>query len=155
MGSEAGEFGDAVIFFGEETVVRNQRKTAKKRCTDADQYGLTLEEREIVFIFQRGLCAICLRPLTRPNTDHDHDTGETRGILCWKCNKGLGGFQDDPVLLDRALEYLRHPPVRAALGSPRYGTPGRIGTKKYRKLTRTLCAKDLLDITLQTEKHGG
>lgn len=57
-------------------------------------------------------CEICgkFRPNgVRPgmHIDHDHNTGKIRGTLCTVCNKALGGFGDDPVLLDRAASYLR------------------------------------------------
>lgn len=58
---------------------------------------------------QGGICAICLRTCrTYPNltVDHDHETGEVRGLLCRGCNVLLGHLQDDTGSLKRAISYL-------------------------------------------------
>lgn len=57
---------------------------------------------------QGGGCRICGK---RPgkislHVDHDHETGEIRGLLCVGCNNALGQFHDDPALIQRAIEYL-------------------------------------------------
>jgi len=58
-------------------------------------------------LLQQGRCAICDRfaPLF---LDHDHDTGAIRGMLCNRCNSGLGLFQDNISALRSAVLYLEH-----------------------------------------------
>jgi len=38
--------------------------------------------------------------------DHNHKTNKVRGLLCQRCNMGIGQFRDDPNLMARAVEYL-------------------------------------------------
>ena len=56
----------------------------------------------------RGVCEICGRTngARRLAVDHDHNTGKVRGLLCHRCNAGLGLFRDDPSILTLAREYL-------------------------------------------------
>lgn len=63
---------------------------------------------------QSNCCAIC-GDGGRLVVDHDHVTGHTRGMLCGKCNTGLGMFKDSQKHLQSAIDYLRNPP---ALGLP-------------------------------------
>lgn len=74
-------------------------------------YGFSVEQRELLIVQQQGKCWICQAPeidLGRKlSIDHDHETGEVRGLLCQKCNSGIGYFNDNKVLLERALTYLR------------------------------------------------
>lgn len=74
-------------------------------------YGITVEQYEEMLARQDGGCAICgatpgLRSLA---IDHDHETYVVRGLLCGSCNNGVGRFQDSPVLLRRAADYLETP----------------------------------------------
>lgn len=98
---------------------------------DKRQFNLTPEDIDTIFQYQNLVCAICKRkPKTmRLQIDHAHKSGLIRGGLCWYCNKGLGIFKDDPVLLQSAADYLLNPPAIQALGVPRYGRPGRVGNK--------------------------
>ncbi|HEU0132894.1 MAG TPA: endonuclease VII domain-containing protein [Mycobacteriales bacterium] len=69
------------------------------------RYGMTAEEVAVLIEEQGGRCAIC-RERPAEHVDHDHDTGEVRGVLCFTCNCGLGNFRDRPDLLDLAVHYL-------------------------------------------------
>lgn len=53
-----------------------------------------------------GVCAICRRNDVVLCVDHDHTTGKVRGWLCHSCNLMIGGSQENPVILHRAMEYL-------------------------------------------------
>jgi len=72
------------------------------------KYGMSLEEYDALFAEQLERCAICRekQQYKRLAVDHDHLTGEIRGLLCENCNAGLGRFMDDRLLLARAAEYL-------------------------------------------------
>jgi hypothetical protein len=45
--------------------------------------------------------------ISRLSVDHCHNTGKIRGILCTKCNTGLGSFKDNIELLMNAIKYLK------------------------------------------------
>lgn len=72
------------------------------------EYGITLEDYEIMYEEQNGVCAICEgTDMNRMlSVDHCHDTGRVRGLLCGTCNRALGLFKDSPELLKRAKEYV-------------------------------------------------
>lgn len=76
------------------------------------KYGLTPEQYDEMLAAQGGGCSICRRPPRDDialHVDHDHETGAIRGLTCFRCNNALGDFNDDPVLLQRAADYLdRH-----------------------------------------------
>lgn len=69
---------------------------------------MTIEQYDALVEEQLGFCAICHRnPGPRGlDVDHDHRTGEVRGLLCSRCNTGLGLFADLPLFLYRAAAYL-------------------------------------------------
>lgn len=100
---------------------RKNRNKYRDKCRNKklkDTYGITLEEYDVIHAYQRGLCAICGQPETacykyqgsvvvqRLAVDHNHETGKIRGLLCGRCNAGIGFFQDDAEKMRAACEYL-------------------------------------------------
>jgi len=103
-----------------------------------DSFKLLLVDWMKLWDHQKGKCAICGNKLIKANTDHNHTSGEVRGLLCSRCNRALGRFGDRLDLLLAAVAYLTDPPARTALGRTHFGYPGRIGTKKHRKMIAKL-----------------
>jgi predicted transcriptional regulator YheO len=83
--------------------------SARKR-----KYGLTNNEYKTMQKSQKGVCMICKKPeklkqqgtLKSLSVDHDHKTRKIRGLLCIRCNSGLGHFDEDPKLLRHAATYI-------------------------------------------------
>lgn len=69
-------------------------------------YGITLDEYEKLSQFQNNCCFICNNQEETLHVDHNHTTGEIRGLLCQRCNLVLGQIEDNCKILKRAIEYL-------------------------------------------------
>lgn len=100
--------------------VKNWRKIANVRRANKQSidslfrlYGVTKEQYNEILERQNGKCAICLSEssnqinMTRLVLDHCHDTGKPRGLLCNRCNTGLGMFRDRVETVLKAVDYLR------------------------------------------------
>ena len=70
------------------------------------KYGMGKAEYYELLDAQEGVCAICKGVERDFMVDHCHKTGVIRGLLCRKCNTGLGMFDDVPNLLRQAADYL-------------------------------------------------
>lgn len=119
-----------------------------------DNYKLSIEEYDRLHAHQDGKCYICGQPEPvkgrRLSVDHNHETGEIRGLLCSRCNPILGkierafkryGLHKVPGLtvvqfLLRTALYAREHPVVEALGRRHFGYVGRVGTKAHRARIR-------------------
>lgn len=75
------------------------------------QYGITLEDYKLLREQQFSRCAICGAHETKGQygrlyVDHDHKTGKVRGLLCSHCNLGIGKFNEDVSIMNRAMIYI-------------------------------------------------
>jgi hypothetical protein len=66
---------------------------------------MSTSEYQSLYEMQFGKCAICSLE-DKLYVDHCHKTGDVRGLLCNKCNSGIGFLNDDPTLLNNAYKYL-------------------------------------------------
>lgn len=79
------------------------------------RFGITIEQWQTLLDAQGGKCKICGTSdpggKLKWHTDHCHNSNTIRGILCHRCNVGVGHFKDNPELLRRAAEYLENSPT--------------------------------------------
>ena len=74
------------------------------------KFGLTVEGYDRILKSQGGVCDICKKPNNRKTympVDHDHQTGNVRGILCERCNKAIGLLDEIDDNFENAIKYLR------------------------------------------------
>ena len=74
------------------------------------ELGINLSQKEQMITSQNNCCAICGRRFLNNkdcHVDHNHLTKKIREILCVNCNNGLGQFQDNTYLLEKAVLYLK------------------------------------------------
>jgi len=72
--------------------------------------GLTPDGYDILLRRQNGVCAICGTPPPAGKVlcvDHDHVDKKVRGLLCDRCNQGIGFLKDSPTIIEAALKYVQ------------------------------------------------
>ena len=90
----------------------NNKKTADLRREWGYQkdFGITIADYDEMYILQSGCCAICgthqSKLPKRLAVDHCHETRKVRGLLCSKCNIGIGFLDDSVQILRNAITYL-------------------------------------------------
>ena len=72
--------------------------------------SLTVEEYMEKLNYQNGVCAICQSNNNNRalSVDHNHITGENRGLLCVNCNVGIGFLKEDIEILRKSIDYFQH-----------------------------------------------
>jgi len=87
------------------------RKQSAKKNVLKNFYGLSEVDHLLMIEKHMNACAICRKPESVPGKelaiDHNHITGEVRGLLCHKCNVALGMLNEDEDLIWNMLEYLK------------------------------------------------
>jgi len=83
-----------------------QRRNARLK----NKFGITASEYDRILGQQNFLCAVCSQHRDEFSkafaVDHCHTTGRIRGLLCEKCNQGIGCFNDSPERIRLAVQYL-------------------------------------------------
>lgn len=88
----------------EKVKIKNKKQWLKRK------YDMEIDEFQKIKAKQNENCAICNKKLEDGflvHVDHDHKTGNVRGILCRWCNTGLGNFKDSMENLKSAVKYLK------------------------------------------------
>jgi hypothetical protein len=105
-----------------------QADFGKRQSSRWAQYKAEIDPAATLETRKYGVCDICGNPETTLGPtgkvkllaiDHDHLTGKVRGLLCARCNQGIGLFSDSPERLEKAIGYLRRfKDERMAAGLP-------------------------------------
>lgn len=96
----------------QEKKYRRTRPESKREIQYKRRYGITIEQFDEMVRSQGNRCAICsdeFKPKRKNMTihvDHCHETMKVRGLLCSRCNVGIGLLNDSIERLKIAIEYL-------------------------------------------------
>lgn len=94
----------------------SHKKEARERRLKI-RYGITLKQYNQMLKEQKGFCAICgnkesrlsnNKKITILSVDHNHETGQVRKLLCYRCNHVLGLVNDNIILLENHIKYLKN-----------------------------------------------
>lgn len=122
-GQREAKFPGPRCFTHHKAFKKAQKARNHERSVQAT-YGLGPGDYERLLQAQGGRCAVTGCRATgkskRLAVDHDHKTGEVRGILCSSHNRAIGYNFDSPEAFDSLAEYLRNPPARAVLDPKAY-----------------------------------
>ncbi len=106
-GKHLGSCKPCVKSYSKNNHLQNLNKRKNQKLEKL--YRISLAQKLVMFDQQNGKCAICEEDFNNPrmaHVDHCHNTGKVRGLLCTKCNPGIGFFGDSIDKLKSAQEYL-------------------------------------------------
>jgi hypothetical protein len=89
---------------------KEQKRVANQKFYLKSLYHMTIDEYNSILLAQGSKCAICGKAKSDAKlfcVDHNHSTGNIRGILCHNCNLILGHAKDGVGVLYKAIEYLK------------------------------------------------
>jgi hypothetical protein len=93
-----------------KTPTKEEQRESRRWRSIYSLYRLTRGQWQAVFEEQRGCCAIC--GMSQDDLgytleiNYNHNTGKVRGLLCKKCNMGIGMFDEDAENINKAIRYL-------------------------------------------------
>lgn len=103
--SKCGESKPLENFYKKEKTCKRCRKDIYRRS----KYGIGNIEWEEIYNNQEKKCAICKQQFNKESeaqVDHNHESGQVRGLLCRSCNLGIGHIKENPVFLLSSCKYL-------------------------------------------------
>ena len=102
---KAKEYYEKVYKFKED---KNKTRDNRFKRT----YGISLDDYNQMLIDQKGCCLICEKHASELNKslaiDHCHKTGKIRGLLCSRCNVGIGLLEEDLKIFENCIKYLKN-----------------------------------------------
>lgn len=106
---------DAALAYNREWTARNKERRSRyvRKSRMLRTYGITVEEHAQMVEDCGNRCYICgeqpnaaSKNHNKLHVDHDHHTGEVRGLLCNQCNRAIGLMKESPRRLRTAAIYL-------------------------------------------------
>lgn len=98
-------------YYGDSYRKRVKRSPDYMKIRRIERYNISVQDYNNLLEKQNHSCAICGIHSTkirgRLHIDHDHITGKVRGLLCLKCNSGLGMFNDNIEIINNCIKYLK------------------------------------------------
>lgn len=138
--SSCDEYVAAEAFAKSAHVCRTCSATQQRVRHLQRAFGITPAEYDQILASQDGRCAICKNKpkKKRLHVDHDHKTGQVRGLLCLWCNhRLLGGARESVDVLMAAVSYLTEPPALAVVGERIAPSKPRVTSKPKAKKKRS------------------